>query len=165
MIQKSDKTQDRVEIKHILHENWLNDALLSEKTTVELLEENGGFSAIFYHPKIGVKNSPLFSIKCPFKKGHKYNDGKIVDIGVERLNDISEQDAVSQGLDWEETPFLMYGKRYRCYPSDCFGEAWATKSYESLWKNINGKDSWAKNPFVWVVYLDKVSSEYDSLFA
>ena len=79
---------------------------------------------------------------------------EITDIRIEMLNEISESDAVAEGiLD------MFYGK-------DIAGNAYfnymdkkggwdsvaedAIHSYQTLWQKINGINSWSKNPFVWV---------------
>lgn len=82
---------------------------------------------------------------------------EITDIRVERLNDISEADAISEGIEsfrpvpGDGFPETLY-KRYSNVggrPGD-----WITHpelSFRSLWEKINGPVSWAQNPYVWVV--------------
>lgn len=55
---------------------------------------------------------------------------------VERLQDISEADARSEGCD-----AAFVGNRFAGY-----GTAFA-----QLWESINGAGSWDANPWVWVV--------------
>lgn len=69
---------------------------------------------------------------------------QITDIKVERLNDISEEDALSEGIDrnklsggWDHTP---------------------TDEFKELWESINGKGSWELNPYVWCVSFSKKSN-------
>lgn len=68
---------------------------------------------------------------------------KITDIRVERLQDISEQDAISEGA----IPMHL----------DDFGNTFKTykRGFQSLWESINGADSWQSNPFVWVISFTK----------
>jgi len=67
---------------------------------------------------------------------------------VERLNEISVEDAIAEGIEPVRNIWKLYGERIK-------GTAGATgqprKSYASLWKSINGNGSWAANPWVWVV--------------
>lgn len=64
---------------------------------------------------------------------------EITDVRVERLNDISGQDAKSEGVD----PYAWSGGDVRASAICAFAE---------LWDIINGKThSWASNPWVWVI--------------
>jgi hypothetical protein len=62
---------------------------------------------------------------------------KIINIRVEKLQNISESDASAEGLQ------DYYGKRTP-YSSNII-------RYSDLWEEINGKDSWLLNPWVWVI--------------
>lgn len=64
---------------------------------------------------------------------------EIVSVRVERLQDISEADAESEGVD-----FLRH-------IPDADETLTARQLYECLWEYINGPGSWAANPWVWVV--------------
>jgi hypothetical protein len=71
---------------------------------------------------------------------------EITDIGVERLNQISEADAEAEGYPGTE----VEGKHV----------PWSrTGWFESLWESINGLGSWEKNPWVWVVTFEVVEGE------
>jgi len=75
---------------------------------------------------------------------------KITDIRVERLNDISENDCIAEGIEsWFS--YLFQETRYKDY--ECEISDWRNpdSSYRSLWEKINGKGSWQKNPWVWVI--------------
>jgi hypothetical protein len=79
-------------------------------------------------------------------------------VRVERLQDISEDDAMAEGVEydqgWEEEP----GWGFRDYSTDSdFVFADARHSYRSLWESINGPQSWDANPWVWVVEFKRVS--------
>ncbi|ECE6548673.1 TPA: hypothetical protein PP061_002006 [Salmonella bongori] len=60
---------------------------------------------------------------------------EITDVRVERLNNISECDAKAEGAPTECT---LIGDKH--YPG-----------FRSLWKSIYGEESWAANPWVWVI--------------
>ncbi len=76
---------------------------------------------------------------------------EITDVRVERVQDISEADAQAEGIE--------YSERFEGY---CIGMAEhyhshdPRLSYASLWESINGPDSWAANPWVWVVTFRRV---------
>lgn len=91
---------------------------------------------------------------------------EVTGIRVERLQDISEQDAIAEGV---EPNCSMIDHSY-CTAEDHGGE-WidylnmpdgdpclsAYNSYGSLWEKINGEGSWGLNPWVWVVDFRRVS--------
>ncbi|MDB5967149.1 MAG: hypothetical protein JWQ72_3649 [Polaromonas sp.] len=63
---------------------------------------------------------------------------EVTEVRVERLLDISEADAVAEGI----LELLNAGIDHDGTPID---------TYRVLWKTINGVGSWAANPWVWVV--------------
>ena len=76
---------------------------------------------------------------------------EITGVRVERLQVISDDDAIAEGIERD-------GDWWRGYhPSGC-GVALPTHSYQSLWESINGPGSWAVNPWVWVVEFKAVQS-------
>lgn len=80
---------------------------------------------------------------------------RITNIRVERLQDITEQDAISEGVeqiaDYGTTGYKLYTQ-----PDAAFSDIDAKWSFESLWQSINGKESWNANPWVWVVEFERV---------
>jgi hypothetical protein len=80
---------------------------------------------------------------------------EINEIKVERLQDISEEDALAEG------PRVFPPNRDRSCPGYVFDDtpyqkAWlchgsAKEAFRELWESIYGESSWDKNPFVWVV--------------
>lgn len=80
-------------------------------------------------------------------------------IKIEALHDITEADALKEGLLYYEDPVL--GRRFKDYFSDASGYghpdvdyptvSTAVESFATLWKSINGEDSWNENPWVWVI--------------
>jgi hypothetical protein len=86
---------------------------------------------------------------------------QITDIRIERLQDITEDDAKAEGIEEiHPAPFLI---RYKNYfnPSNhhSLPETWENPyhSFQSLWESINGSDSWELNPFVWVVEFKQIA--------
>lgn len=94
---------------------------------------------------------------------------KITDIRVERLQDISEEDAIAEGV---QENICNEKDRQTCPSSSCkdgccgVGEYYnyesidmepcysAVESYETLWTKINGPDSWNLNPWVFVISFE-----------
>ncbi|HEY9363866.1 MAG TPA: hypothetical protein VIQ00_11425, partial [Chitinophagaceae bacterium] len=68
---------------------------------------------------------------------------EITDIKVERLQDISGEDAINEGV-----------KVTSMWPL-CIGDAY--RAFKSLWQKINGKNSWEVNLFVWVISFRKIN--------
>lgn len=71
---------------------------------------------------------------------------EVTNIRAERLQDISEADAVAEGI--------AYSERFRGYclgMAEHFNSRDPRESYLSLWNAINGAGSSEKNPWVWAV--------------
>jgi hypothetical protein len=109
---------------------------------------------------------------------------EITGIRVERLQDISEEDAAAEGIE------RLYSQSDKAnYPNDNriqSDQSWANylwhghvgrsitqkqsdlwhwqysnykvarDSFSSLWASINGLESWSKNPWVWVVEFRRI---------
>lgn len=78
---------------------------------------------------------------------------EITDIRVERLQDISEEDAFSEGV--TELP-LQKGESGAWWTADVSAgkklhAQSLVKAYKALWESINGEGSWDKNPWVWCI--------------
>lgn len=69
---------------------------------------------------------------------------EVTNVRVERLHDISEEDAKAEGsyvCDYFGRRLLDQSSNQGCYK-------WG---YRSIWESLNGSGSWHLNPFVWVV--------------
>jgi len=80
---------------------------------------------------------------------------EIVDVRVERLQNITEEDAEKEGVHKQFQP-LFNEDRYKCYmfKNQCWRSA--ISSFQSLWSSINGVESWDKNPWVWVIEFKRI---------
>jgi hypothetical protein len=67
---------------------------------------------------------------------------EITDVRAERLQDISDDDAKSQGVYPTGTGLFMRGQ--------------FVTEFKALWSTINGLDSWDNNPWVWVISFKRV---------
>lgn len=72
----------------------------------------------------------------------------IEDIRVERVQEISEEDAKSEGIRRIGTDSEM---SYKSYAVNYEVGVFPYVSFLTLWQKINGRDSWDANPWVWVV--------------
>ncbi len=75
---------------------------------------------------------------------------KVTDVRVERLQAISESDAVAEGLSRSSDGFAWHVEDDRHRAAD------PRESYASLWETINGAGSWDANPWVWVVEFKRL---------
>lgn len=83
---------------------------------------------------------------------------KITGVRVERLQDISEGDAIAEGVEnsgeffgcpcWRD--YMEPNPELSSFPDDPVG------SFASLWESIHGPDSWDQNPWVWVIEFRRV---------
>ena len=66
---------------------------------------------------------------------------EVTSIRVERLQDISEEDALAEGVEWNGP-----------------GDSWnlPVDKFKSLWVSLYGLDSWSSNPWVWAVNFERV---------
>jgi len=85
---------------------------------------------------------------------------EVVSVRVQRLQDISEEDAMAEGVDfdhgWEDEP----GFGYLDYLSghDNFSLLTAVESFRTLWDSINADrgHGWDKNEWVWAVEFKRL---------
>lgn len=82
---------------------------------------------------------------------------QVEDVRVERLHDISENDAINEGIDRRLEPSAPNGIHYKHYLKDKWGPS-PKHSFETLWHSINGKESWDNNPWVWVISFKVLST-------
>ena len=103
---------------------------------------------------------------------------EIESVGVEWLQDISEDDAIAEGCQAVVDPQWWQGYQefdgdltHTQHPGD-EPPAWmiepkkmrrrdhlkrtARYAYRVLWNQINGADSWEDNPFVWVINFKRI---------
>lgn len=79
---------------------------------------------------------------------------EVTGVRVERLQAISEDDALSEGIDTEGDDYLN-GEGWKAAGSAISPERYA---FASLWRRINGDASWDANPWVWVVEFRRVEA-------
>jgi len=68
----------------------------------------------------------------------------IKSVRIERLQDISEADALAEGITYDQLPDNPHDlQRARTW-------------YRGLWEEINGAGSWEANPWVWVIEFERI---------
>jgi hypothetical protein len=75
---------------------------------------------------------------------------EIKSVRVERLIEISEEDAMAEGVVYRDSCWFA--------TDDSKALPWMTASgaYRELWESINGPGSWDANPWVWVIQFRRV---------
>jgi hypothetical protein len=105
-------------------------------------------------------------LKAFFDKDHKWKPSihmpkdaariwlQIIDIRVERLQDISHESAIAEGIE------LLPNGNYQNYLKKIKIPSWPTAyhSFQSLWESIHSSESWNKNPWLWVVEFKVLST-------
>ena len=103
-----------------------------EWTTVYRADANGGYVGKLMEY---TKWKPSIFMRREFSRITL----EIEAVRVERLQDISENDASREGVELT-----------RPHDQTFYGE------FERLWQSINGPGSWDANPFVWVIQFRRV---------
>lgn len=84
-----------------------------------------------------VKREPRWRPSIHMPRWASRIDLEVTGVHVERLQDISEADALAEGVAPEA-------------PDEC------ALAFRRLWESINGPDSWAADPWVWVVEFKRI---------
>lgn len=79
---------------------------------------------------------------------------RIRNIKVERVQDISEEDATMEGAPFQNNAISYDGEHYKGSYKNGF---------KTLWQSINGKESWERNPFVWCISFERIEKPDDFL--
>jgi hypothetical protein len=73
---------------------------------------------------------------------------EITDVRVERLQDISRQDALAEGIDMSAPQVASLVEEYR-----------PVIAFAGLWESINAKRApWKSNPWVWVIEFEEIEA-------
>ena len=83
---------------------------------------------------------------------------EITGVRAERLHEISEADAIAEGVQTErdhyggDVPLKVHGSvAWHRYDEKACSAVSAVESYRTLWESINGAGLWDANPWVWVI--------------
>lgn len=74
---------------------------------------------------------------------------EVIGVRVERLQDISESDAVAEGIESEQ-------EKLKRGAISMFDQWNPVDGFEVLWESINGDGSWDANPWVWAVEFKRL---------
>jgi hypothetical protein len=79
---------------------------------------------------------------------------EVTGVRWERLQDISEADAMAEGA--RECDLVSGREVLLAGPSQ---RGSFVKHYRDIWQQINGPESWAANPWVWVIEFKKIQGD------
>jgi len=124
------------------------------KVRIEYAASEGEKYYIFPKNSMRILSVPLGSEKKWMPNIHMPKDAcriflEITSIRVERLQDISEEDAISEGVD--QVDYVNVPKDGIKYNTPTYRQAFRT-----LWMKINGPESWNSNPWVWIVSFKSI---------
>lgn len=128
-----------------------------------------GYPPVYFYHADGVEKPahvkhwmpPMF---CPRQASRIILE--VRDVRVERLNKISEEDAIAEGAKRNDAPGEEWDGSYltQRYIDGIEGaqndepHCSALDWYRHLWQSINGLGSWSVNPWVWVVEFKVIQS-------
>lgn len=146
-----------------VRETWTENGLGYYRFKADWPEGKGAFTGKSVPEKFRNRWKP--SIHMPKKACRLHLE--ITALRIERLHDITEEDAINEGIQWYKDPSGSI--RYRDYMADASGYGDPSVDYPSvptpkhsfrtLWISINGKESWEANPWVWVITFKKITNE------
>ncbi len=95
---------------------------------------------------------------------------EVTEIRVEKLQDITEEEAIAEGIlcfEYVEPigfycNYLAKELTYQQFREAQF--ATATESYKSLWESINGVGAWDENPYVSVIQFRRIDNPCTKVF-
>lgn len=78
---------------------------------------------------------------------------RITNVRVERLQEISEEDAKAEGCDNSKSDAAVAAGWYE---KPC-------RAFQRLWEQTYGSDSWTANPWVWVIEFEVIHASVDTV--
>lgn len=90
------------------------------------------------------------SIHMPFEAARIFL--RIKSMAIERIQELTEEDAILEGIEKIDDEAFRYDDSVGSFAS-------ALSAFRSLWRSINGQNSWEKNPWVWVIEFERITKE------
>jgi hypothetical protein len=116
-------------------------------------ERSYGLAERYGHPYFATEVRRIPSIHMPRWASRILLE--VVNVRVERLQDISEKDAQAEGIKADEVRQITLFGATADERAAIYRRA-AVRPYQELWESINGAGSWDANPWVWVVEFKRV---------
>ncbi|WP_278380957.1 hypothetical protein [Chryseobacterium arthrosphaerae] len=142
----------------------VGDLLWVRETFCGIIQKD---ESVKYHYKASVSSQfyeavKLFwkpSIHMPKKASRIFLE--VINVKVERLQAISEEDAIAEGCslyglfgEYKGSLHPVGDGRYRSYKL-------ASSAFKNVWESINGEQSWQSNPWVWVYEFKKIENPFN----
>lgn len=122
----------------------IGERLWVKERFAKIDDESGyGSSHIEYEASCRYPESIIFSNSMFMPRWASRILLEITNVRVERLQDISEEEAVAEGVNTDKSFPRSMRKSPRFF-------------YEKLWQSINGPGAWDLNPWVWVIEFRKI---------
>lgn len=140
-------------IKDKITDNYFCDTITSPLRIGEVLAVAMSYEYVFYELHCGLPDKCStgagWKNKMFVKAEHMPYKIRITNVGVERLQDISDEDCLKEGIE-EHLKGVQYGFTSNIgyigqYPFSTPREAFA-----ALINKVSGRGTWERNPFVWV---------------
>lgn len=77
-------------------------------------------------------------------------------VALERLQDITEEDSVQEGIDIHSIDDDAMPYLYSSGLPQCLARETAKEAFRDLWIGIYGLESWDSNPYVWVCKFEVI---------
>ncbi|WP_262033994.1 ASCH domain-containing protein [Serratia liquefaciens] len=134
-------------------ETYLEDTSKFERPEFCEYRADGGRTPEYYDADDNLRHGWKPSIHMPRWASRILLE--ITAVRVERLNDISEADAINEGIDADSLAESQ--DNYDCIADhNMTGRPTAKGHFSDLWQSIYGEESWAANPWVWVIEFKRV---------
>lgn len=80
----------------------------------------------------------------------------ITNVRIERLQDISDEDCLKEGLEWDGVAFQYYVNYKKETAHKTFLGKTPREAFARLIDKISGKGTWESNPYIWVYDFELV---------
>lgn len=92
---------------------------------------------------------------------------KVTDVRVERVQDITSDDAISEGVSMDRA-YELNNWTPTFYDPDSGGDPDYIEAFKELWdstvdKTVKDRYGWEANPWVWVIEFEKIQTMLDDL--
>jgi hypothetical protein len=85
---------------------------------------------------------------------------KVAEVRVERVQDITEESALAEGVDWlDDACYCNNGWSPTFNDPDSGGSPVLKNGFSAIWDSVY--KNWSENPWVWVIMFEKVANPND----